>query len=64
MNSNPLYILSDDQKLEIERLVQRKLEAELNSEHCKAIDEKVQLMESHIKAYFHDRMNFHQTKKK
>jgi hypothetical protein len=63
MNSNPLYILSDDEKIEIERLVQKKLAAEPNSDICKIIDKKVQSMESHIKHYFHMRVNFHQEKK-
>ncbi len=59
MNSNPLTILSDDEKIEIERLIEKKLNADPNSHLCKSLDHKVQSMESHLKAYFHTRLCGH-----
>lgn len=61
MNSNPLYILTDDEKREIEHLVERRLnENDPNSSLCQRIDEKVHGMELHMKAYFHELWNKHQ----
>lgn len=55
--------LSERQKNEIDELALERVQAMNSDEYlCQRIDQKVQEMEEHLKAYFHQRFSFHQNK--
>lgn len=66
MTQQPLHnILSEHQKQEIDDIAMARVEA-MNSDEfiCKQIDQKVDAMEAHLKAYFHQRLAFHHSHNK
>lgn len=55
--------LSERQKEEIDEMALDRVRAMNSDEYlCQRIDQKVQAMEEHLKAYFHLRLSVHQNK--
>ncbi len=55
--------LSERQKDEIDEMALDRVRAMNSDEYlCQRIDQKVQAMEDHLKAYFHQRFSAHQNK--
>jgi len=55
--------LSERQKDEIDEMALERVRAMNSDEYlCQRIDQKVQAMEDHLKAYFHQRFSAHQSK--